>query len=256
MSRKIKYSLIFGILGIVFLVFSIASLVPYVKYQMGPADFNELAANEFKNGLVVEGDLYFSYDCFAEEYQTRNGIKQSTTAQYYLAPMGEQEFIAISVPSPMFDDMDKLCDSSYAYMSYATDNYPEPVHIIGELEKTDKEIQGYMIDWFEEMGWTEEIENISDYVIPYTISIINIDGLLTGGIVFGILGLVLLLVGVLMLVSFIKLRKSSVNSVQTSSYPNTDMNQHDYIPDNGTNQNSTVSVPEHYDNNQKPPCEL
>lgn len=261
MYKKLKYTIIFSVLSIGFLILSGILLVTYSKYAAGPLDFNTLSASEFKKNDLVEGDLYLSFGYFAEEYTTKNGVKTSTDYRYYIIPVGKEEYMAVCLPHDMFKEMETLCDKTEAYMSYATDDLPEPIHLIGKIEKMDKEIEGYLNDWLNDTDWFGESENVSDYIVPYKIQKINPQGIKTNGLVLGGIGLVLLIIAVIFLIFTIKsakLKKSSANSVNSMQFLNGNSNeqQFSYQPDDSSNQNSDPQRPEKYDENQKPPCEL
>ena len=51
------------IAGITFICIGVTE---FYRSQVTPEDFNMLTADELKNNLIVEGDLYYNYGAFVE----------------------------------------------------------------------------------------------------------------------------------------------------------------------------------------------
>ncbi len=150
--------------GIIFLVGGIADKIAYNKPR---ADLSELAADDLRNGMFVEGTIYEMWDKFAYEKN------DSSTYDYYAMPLEtsfeleEPVFVAIKLGN----SQDKTLASR---MSKETDDYyirgKEPVvwtemQFTGKVHKLKGEMLGFFEDYVEEMGYSA-----SSSMQPYVIS--------------------------------------------------------------------------------------
>lgn len=175
-------------------------------------DFNELYAEDFEKNMGVYGDLYFSYGCYVEEYSTTNGVRTSSknTRQYYLVPVGLEEYIIVNVPSKMFADMDRLTEESYQlWLDEENAPLPSTVHLEGTVEKLDKEVKEYLYEQLidEEFFDTTDTEVLDLYILPYMITYTDWKVANTITIVVMSISLIALLITIIVIISTVKKSK-------------------------------------------------
>lgn len=141
-------------------------------------DVYEMYASDFKKDQLVKADFYFCYDCIAEEYTTKNGVRTSTDSQYYLVPVGTEEYMIVNVPPKMFNKFDTLIDESYEYYFDETAPEPQTVYAEGRMEKLDKEIKGYLYEWFIDTDFfgTSDTSEMDMYILPYMMTYADWEG--------------------------------------------------------------------------------
>lgn len=122
---------------------------------------------------AVEADIYAVLDCFATETTTtkRNGaVTGKSKDYYYIVPAfkgDETYYIGVKSNSDDQRNYDKIADLTWAWLSGESSDFGEQsIHIEGCLKKMDKELLGYMKEWFEESEWFESEAEMEKYVLP------------------------------------------------------------------------------------------
>ncbi len=122
---------------------------------------------------AVEADIYAVLDCFATETTTtkRNGaVTGKSKDYYYIVPAfkgDETYYIGVKSNSDDQRSYDKIADLTWAWLSGESSDFGEQsIHIEGCLKKMDKELLGYMKEWFEESEWFESEAEMEKYVLP------------------------------------------------------------------------------------------
>lgn len=272
---RILYIVIAALL--VILVGSRKVIMSSLKYESDNVEnFNEFYAEDFKKNQIVSGDLYCSLGCVVEEYYTNeNGHRTSTknSRQYYLVPVGEEEYMIVSVPSEKFAELDKLTDQSLEYYFGEGTIEPELVPISGRMDKLDKEVKEYLIEWFIDIEFfdTNDVAEMEKYILPYMLTYVDWERSKTSTTVsLSIAGVLILLLVILIVVLLKKTKQSREATAYDFQNPTGENNPYGttYQPTNSSdpyqsignnysyNPIETPTTGSTYDENQKPPCEL
>ena len=150
----------------------IASFRPAIDLYAEDTDYQALTAFD-----LIYADYYASLGCFAEEETTTKNrigqvVSQSST-YYYAVPVfsGEDTYwIGLEVAKENdVDMMDEITDATYDYLAGELDDWGDiGLSKYGSLHKMNKEMYGYMVEAFEELGY--DSEEMSQYVLPVYIS--------------------------------------------------------------------------------------
>ena len=161
--------------GIIFLVMGIRQKI---EFNQPRADIETVTANELKEGMFVEGEIYELWNEFAytEQYESTLGIKHNerTTDRFFTLPMeysfymDNLKFIAIcSRDKSELSKMEKMEKEALEY--YNNDKeLVTTMHFVGKVQKLDKEY----LEFFKEnvallMG--VGINETDQYIAPYVI---------------------------------------------------------------------------------------
>lgn len=163
---RIKWGLLF--IGVMFLGLGIFSVINAKKPA---ADLYDLDFSEYKDGKMVEADIYCNIGVYEESYSTNYGIKnKATVVWHYAIPIGDEEYMGIAVNAKRRgDQFDAQTDATYDWMMY--DNAPEPeaIHVRGRMTKMDKDDTGYIQTLLREFGYTSA--EAAQLTVPYYIKV-------------------------------------------------------------------------------------
>ncbi|MBE6902389.1 MAG: hypothetical protein E7478_07925 [Ruminococcaceae bacterium] len=189
--NTLKLILIFVLMFVLGLIGFIGTSVSRSKAMNAQTDFNELQSSEFKSGMYVRGTVYEVLDEYA--YETSDN---HVSARYYIVPIAgtyEDEYpqyVTVSTGnSDVQNQADLLMQQTWNYYDYGT----EPAvwnefEIIGKVSKLEPELLDYLYDWFMYGDYSATRAEYSKYICPYEISVVSTSGLLTGAIMFAIMG--------------------------------------------------------------------
>lgn len=182
-------------------------------------DVYDMYAYEFKKDQVVSADFYFIFDCVAEEYTTENGRRTHTNSQYYLVPVGTEEFMIVNVPAKKFAEFDKLVDESWEYYTDETAPLPQTVYIEGRMDKLDSEIKGYLYEYFIATDFlgTDDTAEMDAYIVPYMMTYADWKSSATTATVVLIISAILIAITVIVIITTIK--KSRAAKAFNEEYP-------------------------------------
>lgn len=190
------------IVGAVFLFrgFKEKSLV-----DKGFEDYNELSYKDVEDGMLVEGEFYYGYGTFAEEYETTYGIRLSDDSEvlYYVVEAGNEEemetleyrYVGFKATPSWFDKMDELTDETDEYFLDEDAPEPTPVKFTAKVSDMSDELYGYMEEAFLEQGI--EKSEMDYYLHPVILTPYNEEGykayLIVGaiGVAIGVVVLVI-----------------------------------------------------------------
>lgn len=194
---RLKWGLAIG--GAVLLGFGIYCAVQAHKT---PVDLNTIADNEIEAGLIVEGEIYGNYGAYEESYSTNNGVKNSSSTEwYYIIPVADESYMGIAVNvKARGTEFEKQADQTYDYLTGASNNYPMSLHVKGKINKMDDEDYALYKEALVSMGFTSA--EISQYCKPYYIKSVNYDKYP----ILIILGAVMTVVGVALIILLRKKR--------------------------------------------------
>lgn len=174
----------------------------------GFENYNELSYKDVKDGMLVEGEFYYGYGTFAEEYETTYGIRLSDNSEvlYYVVEAGNDEemetleyrYVGFKATPSWFDKMDELTDETDEYFLDEDAPEPTPVRFTAKVSDMSDELYGYMEEAFIDTG--VDASEMDYYIHPVILTPYNEEGYKSYTIV-GIVGVALgavILVGALM----------------------------------------------------------
>ncbi|MCM1179848.1 MAG: hypothetical protein NC347_06310 [Clostridium sp.] len=164
--KNILYSFLIGCVfwGVAAIIL-ICNLDSIKAYFAKPVNFNNLKAEDIKEGIRVKADIYLIYDYYA--YYEEDG---KTTAKEYLIPIGDSEYMGM------------VCEGTYMYMADSNmeqywdyleeGNVPEDSVQTMQVEGTIMPITGESLqlynEYIDELQWSEEDEK---YFLPYALMV-------------------------------------------------------------------------------------
>lgn len=200
--------------GIIFLVIGIKQKV---EFNQPRADLETVTANELKEGMFVEGEIYELWNEFAytEEYESTLGVKhnEKTTDRFFALPMeysfymDDLKFIAIcSRDKSELSKMVKMSKEA-AELYQNGKELVTTMHFVGKVQKLENEyLQFFKEDIAYELG--VGISEAEQYIVPYVIRSWPNDNS-TAGIIIGAVMAVLGLGGAaIFIIKFVKSRSS------------------------------------------------
>lgn len=181
------------VIGIVLTVMMGGSLIDNAKT---PEDYSTMSMSDFKEGMMVEGDLLFNYGSYVEMTKEKDNGSKSTVGYYYLIDAGEEGFMGLYTNiSDMIKKLESQADDTWSYLNGETDDLPSTVHFKGKVLKMDQEDVGFMKDQMESLGYSgSEIDNVSLY---YYINVTDTSShpvFLAVGIALDVIGLLLIFI--------------------------------------------------------------
>lgn len=188
---RLKWGL--TVFGAIMVAFGIYTLVMNGKSAY---DLNELGDNEFKKGMMVEGDITFNLGAYEETYNTRYGVKEKSSAVwYYIVPVGDESYIGVAVnANEKGAEFDRQTDQTYAWLNEETDQYPDTLHVKGKLAKMDAEDRALYKAAFKELGFSDA--EFDKYAIDLYVGSNDF----SGGLPILLIGVGILAVGVILIV--------------------------------------------------------
>ena len=162
-------------------------------------------ASEIKAGMAIDTDVSILLDCFAtKETKSKRG---STTGKnyYYIMPVyvGEEVYYVAFDGGDEKADLvtyDRMVDETLNYFTMRGDTLGTySVRRSGGLTKLEKEVYGYMVDWFENNEWFENDADIDKYVLPLVFEKVSNKSTKNMFYIFAgatVLGLIMTIIGV------------------------------------------------------------
>ncbi len=216
--NKVRIFVLIAVLLIGGLMFTVSSVSDIIKLNGYIPDFNYDSMADIKKGDFVGGYIANIYDCYAGETTTNTtmGIETSsyTSREYFIMPLvndtdlANDMFISVSVSKQEDRDlMYAICDATYEYLDGNYDvEFPE-MGFIAKAQPLDEELQGYLLDWFEEVEYFEGGRSeAAAHIIPYDLVLFNTNGLYIG-LVFG---LIMIAAGIVILFFIFHKKKAQV----------------------------------------------
>lgn len=171
-SSPLSFLIIIGIIGGMLIFVSADEAVTSFK---SPVDINELTANELVGNLKIDTEIYSILDCFANEEswtENKDGSRtpSKTSRQYYIIPIGEEEYMALEAKPEKFKKYDEIMEDTYNYIVGDSDSLGvKPEKFLGYTKKLDEELDRYLLEWFQDtefLNTTDETE-IRQYISSY-----------------------------------------------------------------------------------------
>ncbi|MDE6434935.1 MAG: hypothetical protein K2L07_11990 [Lachnospiraceae bacterium] len=164
--KNILYSFLIGCVfwGIAAVIL-ISNLDSIQAYFAKPVNFNNLKAEDIKEGLRVKADIYLIYDYYA--YYEEDG---KTTMKEYLIPVGDSEYMGMVCGGTYMYTADSNMELYWDYLD-GKDVSADSVQTM-QLEGTIMPITGESLQlynkYIDEMQMTEEDEQ---YFLPYALMV-------------------------------------------------------------------------------------
>ena len=171
------------IIGIVLIVITGGEMADYAKKGV---DYSTLQWSDFRDGMMVEGDLPVNYGSYE---RIVNDDKDRSIGYYYLIDAGDDCFMGIYTP---VKKLISALDAQYDQLSGDSDI--TPVHFKGKVTKMDSDDSKYIRKYLTSAGYTDE--EADSLVIDLYIKCVDTDShpiMLIIGIVAAVGGVVMLL---------------------------------------------------------------
>lgn len=152
------------ICGIIFILLFVPTIPCIVTLLNGTSDLYSIPIDKLP-GAYVECDIGFIFDSFAEKAVTKNNSR-IRSSRYYIIPIGDYEFMGISVNSTDVSLADKILKETYSWIEEGKP-ITHSLHIKGTVKEMNYKVAGYYEDWFIEAGFTDE--EIDQYALKYVI---------------------------------------------------------------------------------------
>lgn len=183
MFKQMKKEITSRVLPKFFVLLLLAFLVLCVGYQgisfliQGPKVMDSLALDELE-GSYVETEVYAILDNFAEYYEVDDSGDETTTYQYYIIPVGENEYIGLQTDSDNFDIANQICDETYEYIMGDRSELSTTFKVKGTISTMEEDVYDYYNDWFQTSGYLENPtqEEIDSVALPYILKVDYIGG--------------------------------------------------------------------------------
>lgn len=170
-SKRYVFRILAGIavIIIVFLGITSASILKLIE---GPKDLDSLSIDELP-GSYVKGDINIIIDDFAGYYVENDNGTEEITDNFYIVPIGEEEYIALKVSKEDFDIANQICDETYEYMLGNRDDLSTTMTVTATINKLKDDAYEYYVDWFKTSGYLENptMEEIERIALPYMIQV-------------------------------------------------------------------------------------
>ncbi len=166
--KSVKKRLLASIVILIILLAVFGS--SFYKLIKGPEALYSLPVNELPNAYV-EGDINVMVDIFAEYYEENDDGSEDILKNYYIIPIGEEEYFALEVKQNDFDIANQVYDETYEYLIGERDALTTSMKVTGTVKKMNDDTYDYYMDWFETSGFAEEpaAESIESIALPYVL---------------------------------------------------------------------------------------
>lgn len=194
--RLLSTGLVLVILGVILTVFVSGDMIDNAKKAV---DHSTLQMEDFKEGMMVEGDLMWNYGSYETLTKEKDNGSSSIVGYYYLIDAGEEGIMGLYTPKK---DLIKQLDAQYKAWQYAETQADldaiDTVHFKGKVEKMDSEDKKIFRQYLKKTyGFTDE--EVDNYGVELVIKVKD------GMPVFLLpIGIVVVIVGLLLMFMFIR----------------------------------------------------
>ena len=138
------------------------------KLIAGPQQLDSLAIEELSDSYV-NGDITAIVGLYAEYYEEYDDGTETTTANYYVIPVGEYEFIGLHVSEEDFAKADQIYNETMDYLLGNTVDMYSSLNITGTINPMESELHDFYVEWFKSYGYTDE--EINQVALPYVLQV-------------------------------------------------------------------------------------
>lgn len=149
-------------------VFFMIGLESYKRIESSSREISVYEEKELQDN-IIHLDVNFVLDCFAEYGSSvpyTNEISK-VDKYYYIVSYGYDKYIALEADSEEADSLDEICEATWDYMMGYTDSLEKIYTVEGTVSSMTTAIERYYIEWFEEMGFSDE--EIEECALPYVV---------------------------------------------------------------------------------------
>lgn len=187
--RFLTSGLTFLILGIVFIVMISSEMSDYSKKG---EEYGTLAMSDYKEGMMVEGELPYNYGSYERIYDEDD---KESVGYYYLIDADENGFMGLYTPrKDLITMLDAQADMLDSASTEAEFSLIQPVTFKGKVTKMDDEDEKFFRQVLSSYGYTDEY--INEYCPLLYIKCVDTKShpiLLVAGIAATVVGVVFLL---------------------------------------------------------------
>lgn len=187
--RFLTSGLTFLILGIVFIVMISSEMSDYSKKG---EEYGTLAMSDYKEGMMVEGELPYNYGSYERIYDEDD---KESVGYYYLIDADENGFMGLYTPrKDLITMLDAQADMLDSVSTEAEFSLIQPVTFKGKVTKMDDEDEKFFRQVLSSYGYTDEY--INEYCPLLYIKCVDTKShpiLLVAGIAATVVGVVFLL---------------------------------------------------------------
>ncbi|MFA9375978.1 MAG: DUF6709 family protein [Lachnotalea sp.] len=137
---RILLCVIIIMIGIVFTKNSL------LKMYEGPQNLDLLSMEEIPNSYV-DADVYAILSNFAKYYETSDDGTETVTDQYYIIPVGEEEFIGLEIDAQNNTRAQQIYDETYEYINGTRSELTSTLSVTGTINKMDANTYNYYKEW-------------------------------------------------------------------------------------------------------------
>ena len=194
--RLLTTGLGFLIIGIVLTVMTLGDIIDNAKT---PADYNQLQMEDFKEGMMVEGDLLDNYGWYENVTRENDSGAKNVVGYYYLIDAGDEGLMGLYTPMKdlikakiraEIKELDKQEEEGNDYYYGYSDTKPRTVHFKGKVCKMDSEDVKFFREYLSDQGLTSaDIDEMGVELYIKVTDVSNNTPVLIIGIVISVLGL-------------------------------------------------------------------
>ncbi|MDF2587022.1 MAG: hypothetical protein K0S41_863 [Anaerocolumna sp.] len=144
----------------------------FLKLAKGPQDLYQLTVDQLPNSYV-EGDINVILGAYAEYYVENDDGTEEVTDNYYIIPVGEEEFVGLAVNKEDFSTADQIYNETYDYMMGYRDDLSTSMKVTGTINKMEDDVYEFYEEWFMTSGILENPtkEEFERVALPYVLEI-------------------------------------------------------------------------------------
>jgi hypothetical protein len=159
-----------GIIALLIILFVAGQ--SFLKLAKGPQDLYQLTVDQLPNSYV-EGDINVILGAYAEYYVENDDGTEEITDNYYIIPVGEEEFVGLAVNKEDFGTADQIYNETYDYMMGYRDDLSTSMKVTGTINKMEDEVYEFYEEWFMTSGILENPtkEKFERVALPYVLEI-------------------------------------------------------------------------------------
>ena len=186
--RLLTTGLGFLIIGIVLTVMTLGDIIDNAKT---PADYNQLQMEDFKEGMMVEGDLLDNYGWYENVTRENDSGAKNVVGYYYLIDAGDEGLMGLYTPmKDLIKELDKQEEEGNDYYYGYSATKPRTVHFKGKVCKMDSEDVKFFREYLSDQGLTSaDIDEMGVELYIKVTDVSNNTPVLIIGIVISVLGL-------------------------------------------------------------------
>lgn len=164
--KRIILPIILCLLCMLFFIY--LGMDSYKRINAGVRNLLFLEEDELED-YMVHSDVNFVLGCFAEYGDAVPITGEITKAYkyYYIINYRDGDLIAAEIDAENMALFDEICEDSWDYMMGRRNDLDKSYALDGSISKMSYDVEEYYIEFFEEMGWSDE--DIAECALPYVL---------------------------------------------------------------------------------------